>query len=157
MKASVLTISDRCYKGQTQDTSGKLLRKILEKNKFKIVNCDIVSDEEKLIKQKLIEYCDNLKVDFIFTTGGTGLSPRDVTPEATIAVADKLVPGISEYIRAQSLKHTRKAVLSRAVSVIRKNTIIINLPGSPKAVEQSLAAVLNILPHALDMLKGKGH
>jgi molybdenum cofactor synthesis domain-containing protein len=157
MKVSVLTISDRCSKGESQDISGKLLCDILKSNSFDIVNYDIVADELDLIKKKLTHYCDNLKVDFIITTGGTGLSPRDVTPEATLKIADKLIPGISEFIRLEGLKHTKKAILSRAVSVIRKNTIIINLPGSPKAVKQSMDVLLDILPHALDMLKGEGH
>ena len=157
MKAAILTVSDRCFKGETEDISGKVICDILKNNGFEIIGQDTVADETDLIKQKLIHYCDKLKADFVITTGGTGFSPRDVTPEATIMVADKLIPGISEFIRLEGLKHTKKAILSRAVSAIRKNTIIINLPGSPKAVKQSLNAVLDIFPHALDMLKGKGH
>jgi molybdenum cofactor synthesis domain-containing protein len=157
MQVSVLTVSDRCSKEKIQDISGKLLCDILKKHNFKIASYEIVADEAGLIENKLTNYCDKLKVDFVFTTGGTGLSLRDVTPEATASICDKLVPGISEYIRLQSLKYTKKAILSRAVCGARKNTIIINLPGSPKAVEQTLKIILDILPHALDMLKGRGH
>ena len=122
------------------------------------ISCyDILPDEACLIKDKLIFYCDNLKVDFIFTTGGTGFSPRDITPEATAQVAERLVPGIPELMRSEGLKKTKNAVLSRGICVIRKNSIIVNLPGSPKGVRESLSAILDIIPHAFKMLKGEGH
>lgn len=157
MKASILTISDRCFKNLMTDESGKVMCDILQANGFEIKTYEIIPDDKKIIEKKLTEYADELKVNFVFTTGGTGISPRDVTPEATLAISDKLIPGLSEYIRREGLKYTKSSALSRQVSVIRKNSIIINLPGNPKAVKESLNAILDILPHALDMLKGKGH
>ncbi len=156
-KAAILTISDRCSRQEANDESGKLIIEMLKSIGGETIKYEIVPDEIDLIKEKLIKYCDTLKADFIFTTGGTGFSPRDVTPEATLAVAGKIIPGIPELIRAVGLKKTKNAALSRGVSVIRKDTIIINLPGSPKAVKESLQAVLDLLPHALDMLRVKGH
>ncbi|MDP2929542.1 MAG: MogA/MoaB family molybdenum cofactor biosynthesis protein [Candidatus Omnitrophota bacterium] len=156
-KVAVLTVSDRCSKGERVDQSGKDIIDTLKKISAEVLSYDIVPDEIDLIKNKLIFYCDSLKADFIFTTGGTGFGPRDVTPEATNAVAEKIIPGIPELIRLEGLKKTKNAMLSRGVSAIRKSSIIINLPGSPKGVRESLAAILDILPHAFDMLKGVDH
>ena len=156
-KAAVLTISDRCSRQEREDLSGKIIIDLIKGIDGQIIKYDIVPDEPDLIKNKLLFYCDDLKVDFVFTTGGTGLGPRDVTPEATEEVAEKLIPGISELIRLEGLKKTRNAMLSRGVSAIRKNSVIINLPGSPKGVKESLEAIIDIIPHALDMLKGAGH
>jgi molybdenum cofactor synthesis domain-containing protein len=156
-KFAVLTISDRCSKQEAQDKSGKLIIEIINGVNGKNIKYDIVPDEADLIKEKLLEYCDNLKADIVFTTGGTGLAPRDVTPEATRDISEKMIPGISELIRLEGLKKTKNALLSRGISVIRGKTIIINLPGSPKGVEESLNIIIDLLPHALDMAKGKGH
>jgi len=118
---------------------------------------DVVPDEIPAIKEKLIYYCDDLKVNVVITTGGTGFSGRDVTPEATGQVIEKLIPGLPELMRAEGLKKTKKAVLSRGIAGIRRNTLIINLPGSPKAVRESLEAILDLIPHSLEMLKGGKH
>lgn len=154
---AVLTVSDRCSRGETVDTSGKVIVEIMEGIGARLMQYEIVPDEANLIKEKLIDYCDKLKADFVFTTGGTGFSPRDVTPEATLDVCGRLIPGIPELMRAQGAKITKRAYLSRGIAAIRKGTIIINLPGSPKGARESLEAILDIMPHALDMLKGGGH
>ena len=133
MLFSVLTVSDRCSRGECEDKSGVLLSEILSAH-GEVIKYDIVSDDIEEIKSRLIYMCDELKSDIIFTTGGTGFAPRDVTPEATKAVIEKEVPGIAEAIRYESLKITPKAMLSRAAAGIRGRTLIINLPGSPKAV-----------------------
>ena len=156
-KVAVLTVSDRCSRGEMADHSGKDIIDTLKKIGVDILSYDIVPDEIDLIKNKLIFYCDNQKANFVFTTGGTGFGPRDVTPEATNAVSEKIIPGIPELIRLEGLKKTKNAMLSRGVSAIRKKTIIINLPGSPKGARESLGAILDILPHAHDMLKGHNH
>ncbi|MBU4305716.1 MAG: MogA/MoaB family molybdenum cofactor biosynthesis protein [Candidatus Omnitrophica bacterium] len=156
-KFAVLTVSDRCSKGEYEDKSGPAIMGIIKNINGEILRYDIVADAKELIKEKLVEYCDKLQADLVFTTGGTGLGPRDVTPDATVEVAQKTIPGISELIRSEGLKKTKNSALSRGISAIRGNTIIINLPGSPKAVKESLIAILDIIPHALDMLKGMGH
>lgn len=153
-KVAVLTISDTCSRGGRVDLSGKVIIDILKKIGSEILSYDIVPDEVELIKERLIYYCDGLKCDFVFTTGGTGFGPRDVTPEATNAVSERIIPGIPELIRFEGLKNTKNAMLSRGVSAIKKDTIIINFPGSPKGARESLSAILDILPHAHDMLKG---
>lgn len=156
-RAAVLTVSDRCSRGEREDLSGKVVMDLIKNGGGQVVEYDVVPDEQDLIKNKLLFYCDNLKVDFVFTTGGTGFSPRDLTPEATEDVAEKIIPGISELIRLEGLKKTRNAMLSRGVSVIRKDSIIINLPGSPKGAKESFEAIADIILHALAMLKGAGH
>ncbi|MBR3766722.1 MAG: MogA/MoaB family molybdenum cofactor biosynthesis protein [Clostridia bacterium] len=153
MVFSVLTVSDRCSKGECEDKSGTLLSELI-KPLGEVKSYKIVPDETAGISKALIHMCDEIKSDVVFTTGGTGFAPRDVTPEATKAVIEKEAPGISEAIRYESLKITPKAMLSRAVSGIRGNTLIINLPGSPKAVKESLEVVLPILSHAVETLSG---
>lgn len=155
IKTAILTVSDTRTK--ENDLSGQTIQKALKKDDFEICAYDIVRDEKEEIKSKLIHYADNLGVDMILTNGGTGLSPSDVTPEATMEIIEKLTWGISEFIRAQGVEKTKKSILSRGISGIRKHTLIINLPGSPKAVEESLAAIYEIIPHAISMLKGEGH
>ncbi|OGF53480.1 MAG: molybdenum cofactor biosynthesis protein [Candidatus Firestonebacteria bacterium RIFOXYC2_FULL_39_67] len=157
IKFAVLTLSDRCSRGEAEDTSGKIIIDILKSIEGELIKYEIIPDEKVLIKEKLLQYCDDLKVSLVFTTGGTGLGPRDVTPEATKEIADRVIPGIPELIRLEGLKITKRAMLSRGLCVIRKNTIIINLPGSPKGVRESLSAILDIIQHALDMIEGKGH
>jgi len=156
-KAAVLTISDRCWRKEREDVSGKVIIELIKGINGRIISYDMVPDEADLIEKQLLFYCDDLRADFVFTTGGTGFGPRDVTPEATNAVAEKVIPGIPELIRLEGLKKTKNAMLSRGVSVIRKNSVIINLPGSPKGVRESLTAILDVIPHAFDMLKGAGH
>ncbi|MBQ2679265.1 MAG: MOSC domain-containing protein [Firmicutes bacterium] len=152
---SVITLSDRASQGRREDISGKTVIEICEKNGFIIKSYDILPDEREPLQELMKKICDENISDLIITSGGTGLSPRDITPEATFAIAEKNVPGIAEAMRANSLPYTKKAALSRGVSVIRKNTLIINLPGSPKAVEENLSYIIDILPHALDVLTGK--
>lgn len=149
----ILTISDKGWRGERQDKSGEVAREVLSGIGAQIANYDIVPDEKKLIAEKLIKWAE--EVDIIITTGGTGLSPRDITPEVTLSVIDRVVPGFAEAMRAESLKKTPHAVLSRAVSGIRGSCLIINLPGSPKAVRECLEVVLSALPHAVETLKGQ--
>jgi len=157
IKIAVLTSSDRCSRGEAADESGKLVVEMMKTIGGQAAACDIVPDEIAAIKEKLLHYCDNLKVEVAITTGGTGFSGRDVTPEATAQVIEKNIPGLSELMRAEGLKKTKKAALSRGIAGIRGNTIIINLPGSPKAVKESLEAILDLIPHSLIMLRGGGH
>jgi len=149
---AVLTLSDKGSKGDREDASGPMIREMLKGIDAEVKYYDILPDEKKLIKEKLIEYCK--MVDLILTTGGTGLGPRDVTPEATIEVIDRQIPGIAEAMRIEGLKKTRRAMLSRAVSGVRGKTLIINLPGSPKAVKENLEIILGVLPHAIEKIKG---
>ena len=152
MRISVLTVSDRCSRGEAEDKSGPLISTILADAETVCYRC--VPDERDVIAAALTEMCDDLHSDVVFTTGGTGFAPRDVTPEATKDVIEREVPGIPEAIRAESLKITPKAMLSRATAGIRGKTLIINLPGSPKAVRESLAVVVPVLDHALETLSG---
>ncbi len=156
-KVAILTISDRCSRGEREDESGKAIQGLIKTLPLEFVKYEIIPDEPQMIKAKLIEYSDNLKVDLVLTDGGTGFTPRDNTPEATKAVLDKEIPGIPEVMRMECLKFSRRAMLSRAVSGIRGRTLIINLPGSTKAVKESLAVILDTLIHALDMIRGLDH
>ena len=155
--ASVITVSDLGSRGLRQDTSGPAVRAMLEDAGFTVVHTAIVPDERGQISALLRACADERKIDLILTTGGTGFTPRDQTPEATLAVADRTAPGIAEAIRADSMKYTKRAMFSRGVSVIRGKTLIINLPGSPKAVHESMEVFLDELPHALDMLRNTVH
>ena len=154
-KAAVVTLSDKGYAGEREDKSGPRICEMLEEAGYEVTRTLILPDEYKEIKECLCTLCDRDRVDIVFTTGGTGLSPRDCTPEATWAVAEKNVPGIAEAMRLASLKVTPRAMLSRGVSVIRGQTLIINLPGSPKAVKENLEAVLPSLEHGLAILTGR--
>ncbi len=153
MLVSIVTVSDRCSKGLCEDKSGPLISQLLSPV-AETAEYVIVPDEKELISAELIRLSDEVKSDIIFTTGGTGFAPRDVTPEATKAVIEKEVPGIPEAIRLKSLEITPKAMLSRAAAGIRGKTLIINLPGSPKAVRESLEVVMPVLPHAVETLSG---
>ena len=153
--ASVITASDRCYVGINEDVSGPLLTQMLEENGYEIISYDLLNDDEEMIYNRLVELADNERPDVIFTTGGTGFSIRDNVPEATLKAAHKNAPGISQAIRAYSLNITDRAMLSRAESVIRNRTIIINLPGSPKAVKECLEYVVPTLAHGIDILRGE--
>jgi len=151
----ILTISDRCSRGEREDKSGDVIRKAMSQFGSRVVDYAIVPDNKENIVSKLTEWSDKGGVDLIITTGGTGLSPRDVTPEATLDVVDRLVPGFPEAIRAKGIKKTPHAMLSREIAGVRKETLIINLPGSPKAVRESLPVVLPALPHAIEVIKGE--
>ena len=146
-KAAVITVSDKGSAGLREDTGGPLVAGMLKDAGYEIVATAIIPDEQKVIEEKLIECADISRVDLIVTTGGTGFSARDVTPEATIAVCQRLAPGIPEAMRAESIKITPRAMLSRAAAGIRGRTLIINLPGSPKAARENLNAVLPSLSH----------
>jgi molybdopterin adenylyltransferase len=150
---SIITVSDRSSKGVRADLSGPGIKKWAESQGYKVISETIVPDEQDKIKEKLIEFSD-AGYDLILTTGGTGFAPRDVTPEATKAVIDREAPGFAEAMRAKSLAITPHAMLSRATSGIRKQTVIINLPGSPKAVRENLAFIEKAIPHAVKLLKG---
>lgn len=153
-RAAVLTLSDKGSIGQREDLSGKWICKCLEKEGYEIVQYLILSDDKKPLEEELIRLSDQNMCDLIITTGGTGFSERDNTPEATKAVIEREVPGIPEAIRAYSMQITKRAMLSRAVSGIRKRTLIINLPGSRKAVEESLEFILDTLEHGISLLQG---
>lgn len=152
--AAVITLSDKGYAHERIDTSGPLAVELLEQAGYKIVETLLLPDEQALLEKALIRLADSRQVDLIITTGGTGMSVRDHTPEATLAVATRNVPGIAEAIRAESMKITPRAMLGRGVSVLRNNTLIINLPGSRKAVAESLPFILPQLEHGLQILKG---
>ncbi|ABX41855.1 MOSC domain-containing protein [Lachnoclostridium phytofermentans] len=154
LQAAVITLSDKGFKGEREDKSGPLLASILEEQGYEVVESIILPDVQSQIEKELIRLSDGRQVDLILTTGGTGLSVRDVTPEATLAVATRNVPGISEAIRAYSMGITKRAMLSRGASVLRNSTLIINLPGSPKAVKESMEVILSELDHGLKILKG---
>ncbi len=153
IKAGILTVSDKASRGEREDRSGPALRELIEASGAEVVRTAIVPDEQDEIRAVLLAWSDE-GLDLVLTTGGTGLSPRDWTPEATQSVLDRETPGISEAIRAVGLVKTRTAMLSRAVSGIRRSTLIINLPGSEKSVREGLAAVIDVLPHAVEVLRG---
>jgi molybdopterin adenylyltransferase len=157
IRAAILTVSDSCARGRREDISGQAIKDILTKNGFEICDKRIVADNREAIANELKHFSDEANVDVVLTTGGTGLGPRDVTPEATDSVCERTIPGLSEIIRAQGWEKTKSAVLSRATAGIRNKTLIINLPGSPKAVKESLEVILDLLPHAVDMMHGCGH
>ena len=157
IKAAILTISDRASKGEYPDKSGEIIKSMLKDIPAEITRYEIIPDDPELIKQTFIEYCDSLKMDLVISTGGTGLGPRDFAPEVTAAIIEKEVPGISEAIRIEGLKSTRRAMLSRGITGIRGKTLIINLPGSPKAVQEALTTILEAVQHGLEMIQGKGH
>lgn len=153
--AAILTVSDKGSLGQREDSSGKAIREMISDAGGRVVEYAIVPDERRLISEKLSQWADTGEIDVIVTTGGTGLAPRDVTPEATTDIVDRLVPGFAEAMRAESLRKTPHAVLSRAVAGIRRRSLIVNLPGSPKAVRECLAVVMPALPHAVETLRGE--
>jgi molybdenum cofactor synthesis domain-containing protein len=154
IRVALLTISDKGYLGEREDLSGEAIKEIVQPHTFQIVHYQILPDDKEKISSVLESLADKEIVDLILTTGGTGLSPRDVTPEATAAVIEKNVPGIAEAMRLESLKKTPHGMLSRALAGTRKKTLIINLPGSPKAVRETLEIILPALPHAIEKLQG---
>ncbi len=154
-QAAVITLSDKGARGQREDQSGPAIAQRLKAAGYEVVEQLLLADEPALLRQQLIRLADQRQLDLILTTGGTGFGPRDTTPEATLAVADRNAPGIAEAIRAASMQITPRAMLSRAVSVIRGKTLIINLPGSPKACMESMDVFLDTIPHAMGLLRGQ--
>jgi molybdenum cofactor synthesis domain-containing protein len=150
----IVVLSDKGSRGEREDLSGPKIREMLPDDEYDVVSYKLIADERALIEYELMRLSDELKCNLVLTSGGTGLSLRDVTPEATLAVADRNVLGIAEAIRANSMQYTKRAMLSRAVAVTRGKTLIINLPGSPKAVEECLGYILSELPHAIGILCG---
>jgi len=155
LNLGILTISDKGWQGQRYDKSGKVIRDSLSPLDSHVVKYEVVPDEVDVIASKLAEWADEGSVDIILTTGGTGLSQRDVTPEATLSIIDKVVPGFAEAMRMGTFNKTPMAILSRAVAGIRRECLIINLPGSPKAVRECLEVILPALPHAVEIIKGE--
>ena len=153
-KVVILTISDRGSKAERDDASGPLIREMIKDLPAEVIQYGIIPDDKEQSIQALKKSADHSKADLVLTTGGTGLSPRDVTPDATLKVIDREVPGFSDAMRAESLKKTPHAMISRAISGVRGSTLIVNLPGSPKSVKENLSVILPALPHALSKLKG---
>ena len=152
----IITLSDKGSKGLREDKSGPAIREILEADgRFDVLEQFLFSDDRENLERELVRLCDEEKLNLILTTGGTGLSPSDNAPEATLAVADRQVPGIAEYMRARSFEITPKAMLSRGVSVMRGSSLIINLPGSTKAVRENLGFIMPALGHGLDIMLGR--
>lgn len=153
---AVITVSDKAYRGEREDTSGQVLRELAEKWGWEVKYTSCVPDEIELIKAELIKCCDSLKLNLILTTGGTGFSPRDITPEATLAVVERETRGIPEAMRAESMKITPRGCLSRSAAGIRGSSLIINLPGSKKASKENFLAVAEPLKHGMEMLLSAG-
>lgn len=159
IRTAILTVSDRASRGERPDTSGPVLVDLITKQGWVVVETAVVPDERLDIERTLTGWCDRKqsggRLDLILTTGGTGFAPRDVTPEATIAVIQRIAPGIAEAMRMESLKITPHAMLSRSVAGIRGRTLIVNLPGSPKAAVENFKVVLPVIPHAIELLREK--
>lgn len=153
-QAAILIASDQGYAGMREDACTPYLKDLLQKQGYEVVECRILPDEQSQLEEAMREICDNLKPQLLLTSGGTGLSPRDCMPEATMAIAERMVPGIAEAMRTYSMQFTKRAMFSRAVAVTRKQTLIINLPGSPKAVKECMEAIIEELPHALGIMNG---
>ena len=154
IRAAIITLSDKGAAGQREDESGQIIRELIAGQGVSIVHSEILPDEKSRIIETLKRLSDSGNVDLILTTGGTGVAPRDVTPEATLTVIDRELPGMAEAMRAESLKKTPHAMISRAVAGIRKQTLIVNLPGSPKAARENLSVILPALPHTIEKIKG---
>ena len=153
-RVGILTLSDKGSRGEREDLSGAAIRELLDPALFEVLEYKIIPDEQETIVAALVDWVDTKRLDLILTTGGTGVAPRDVTPEATRAVIEREVPGMAEAMRWASLQKTPHAVISRAVAGIRRQTLIVNLPGSPKAVRENLAVLLPALPHTIEKIKG---
>jgi molybdenum cofactor synthesis domain-containing protein len=157
IRVAILTVSDSCSQGEREDISGQTIKDMLPEDRFEICRKKIVADDHEKIVNELKHFSDKADIDVVFTTGGTGLGPRDVTPEATASVCEKIIPGLGEMMRAEGLKKTKNAILSRGIAGIYNKTLVINLPGSPRGVKESLEIILDVLPHAVDMMHGGGH
>jgi molybdopterin adenylyltransferase len=154
-KLGIITISDKASSGKRPDRSGPLIRERFASTDSELVRYEVIPDEKELIAKKLAQWADEGNMDIILTTGGTGLAPRDFTPEATLSIVDKEVPGLAEMMRVKSFTITPNAMLGRAVAGTRKECLIINLPGSPKAVAECLEVIMPVLPHAVDVIKDR--
>ncbi|MDR0761406.1 MAG: MogA/MoaB family molybdenum cofactor biosynthesis protein [Treponema sp.] len=154
-RAAIITASDKGARGEREDLSGGVIQELIEGRGYVVVSKVILPDERALLEGELRRLCDNALADLVLTTGGTGFSHRDCMPEATAAVADRMVPGISEALRQHSLTLTKRAMLSRAAAAIRGSALIVNLPGSPRAVRESLEFIIDELRHGLDILTGR--
>ena len=157
IRTAILTVSDSCALGKREDISGQAIEDMLPRDKFAICEKRIVPDDRDAIANELVYFSDEAGFDLVFTAGGTGLGPRDVTPEATISVCERIVPGLTEVMRVEGFRKTPNAILSRGMAGIRKNTLVINLPGSPSAVRECLELIVDVLPHAVEMMLGGGH
>lgn len=155
MRVGLLTVSDRAASGDREDLSGQALAAVVKAQGWGVAEAAVVPDEAALISERLREWADSGRVDLILTTGGTGFSARDVTPEATLVVVDRLAPGLAEAMRGSGLRKTPHSMLSRAVAGIRAEVLIVNLPGSPKAARENLEVILPALPHAVEILRGE--
>jgi len=153
-RVAILTVSDKGAAGEREDLSGRAVEELVLREGWKVEVREVVPDEAVIVEERLRYFCDRLRVDLVLTTGGTGMSPRDVTPEATRRVLEKEAPGFAEAMRAASLRVTPHAMLSRAVSGIRGSTLIVNLPGSPKGARENLEVIIPALPHGLEKLRG---
>ncbi len=157
IRVFILTVSDRCARGEREDISGRAIEEMLPGDTFQVCERRIAPDDRDTIAARLVEMAERREADLVLTSGGTGLGPRDVTPETTAAICERMVPGLGELMRAEGFRRAPRAVLSRAVAGILGSTLIINLPGSPRAVRECLEVILPILPHAIEMLHGGGH
>jgi len=155
LRARILVLSDACSRGEREDLSGPVVRALLEERGWRVVDSKVLPDDLDLIRKTLEQWADAGECDAIFTSGGTGLAPRDVTPEATRAVLQKEITGLAELMRAEGLKKTRRAALSRGLAGVRNGSLIVNLPGSPRGAQESLEAVVDLLPHAVDIAQGR--
>ena len=155
LRAAVVVMSDKGAAGEREDLSGPEAEEILKSKGYEVIERKLISDDKAGIKKELIRLCDQRQPDLIITSGGTGMSLRDNTPEATLEICDRQVPGIAEAVRAESMKYTKRAMLSRGVSAIRNKTLIVNLPGSPKAVRESLDIIMDSLEHGLRLMRGE--
>ena len=155
----ILTISTSGHQGRREDTSGQAIRELLASPQYQVRQYEVIPDDRGTIESHLVRWADDEDLELIVTTGGTGLGPQDVTPEACLAVTDRQVPGLAEAMRAQTMKFTSMAMLSRSVAAVRGHTLMVTLPGSEKAVRQCLEVVMPVLPHALEILKDRaqGH
>ena len=155
MRAAIITSSDSGYAGKREDVSGPVIAEMVREAGYEVVWQKVLPDDQAMLEEAMKEICDEGKADLLLTTGGTGFSPRDVMPEATLAVAERMVPGIPEAMRAYSMTITKRAMLSRATAGIRKKTLIVNLPGSPKAVKESLEYIIDPLAHGIEIMTGE--
>ena len=154
-RVAIITSSDSGYRGEREDLSGPVIKEIAEKNGYEVVSMEILPDDREMLSRRMVQIADNQEAELILTTGGTGFSPRDVMPEATEDIVERKVPGIPEAMRAYSMTITKRAMLSRASAGIRKKTLIVNLPGSPKAVRESLEYIIDALAHGIEIMTGE--
>ncbi len=155
LRAKILTVSDSAFRGEREDLSGQAVRRVLEQHKLQVLMNEVVPDEVGAIEKRVRAWCKEPDVDVILTTGGTGVGPRDVTPEATRPLLEREIPGLAELMRAEGIKKTRRAALSRGLAGVSQGKLILNLPGSPRGAGDSLESVVELLPHIADLIRGK--